>query len=77
MNIIDDVAFCVLLNKNKQPSWKSLLVIQFSWGQGPFSHTNTPVMSDEHLKIERKSMSILEILVFFSLLAHIIMSCKD
>ena len=59
------------------PSLKSLLIIQFSWGQGPFSHTNMPVMSDEHLKIERKIRSILEILVCFSLLAHIIISCKD
>lgn len=77
MNIIDDVAFCMLLYKNMQPSWKSLLVIQFSWGQGPFSHTNMPVMSDEHLKIERKIRSTLEILVFFSSLAYIIMSYKD
>lgn len=54
MNIIDAVAFWVLLYINIHPSLKSLLIIQFSWGQGPFSHTKMPVMSDEHLKIERE-----------------------
>lgn len=77
MNIIDAVAFWVLLYINMHPSRKSLLIIQFSWGQGPFSHTNMPVISDEHLKIERKIGSILEILVFFSVLARIIIKCKD
>lgn len=50
MNIIDEVAFWVLLYINMHPSWKILLIIQFSWGQGPFSHTKMPAMSDEHLK---------------------------
>lgn len=74
MNIIDAVAFWLLLYINMHPR-KNLLIIQFSWRQRLFPHTSMPVMSDEHLKTERKIESILDILVFFSSLAHII-SCK-
>lgn len=45
-------------------------MIQFSWGQGPFSHTKMPVMSDEHLKTERLEIGFIIEIVEFSTTLH-------